>query len=143
MSQRLLKAYEELQRRGHLHSVEAWLGGRLVGGLYGVRLGGAFFGESMFVRPDLGGSNSSKVCLVHLVQRLRVGGFVLLDTQMVTEHMARFGATAIPRIEYERRLRDALPIAANWALSEDRLASKPARCSVGTYSSPPRNEASR
>jgi len=114
MSPRLLRAYRELHGRGHVHSVEAWTGGRLVGGLYGVRLGGAFFGESMFVRPELGGSNSSKVCLVQLVERLRAGGFVLLDTQMVTEHMARFGGVEVPRADYDRLLRDALAVRAVW-----------------------------
>lgn len=114
MSPALLQAYRSLRIGGHVHSVEAWLDGRLVGGLYGVRLRRAFFGESMFVRPDLGGSNSSKVCLVHLVDRLRSGGFTLLDTQMVTEHMRQFGAIEVPRTEYKRQLAKALEGEGDW-----------------------------
>lgn len=114
MSAPLLDAYRQLHALGHVHSVEAWRDERLVGGLYGVRLGRAFFGESMFVRPDLGGSNSSKVCLVRLVETLRAGGFLLLDTQMVTQHMQRFGAIEIPRREYEQRLDRALEGVARW-----------------------------
>jgi leucyl/phenylalanyl-tRNA--protein transferase len=96
--------YLELHEAGHAHSIEAWADGELAGGLYGVRLGSAFFGESMFARKD----DASKAALVHLVARLRAGGFVLLDTQMTTEHMARFGTIEIPRAEYRRRLARAL-----------------------------------
>jgi leucyl/phenylalanyl-tRNA--protein transferase len=96
--------YLELHREGHAHSVEAWADGELAGGLYGVRLGAAFFGESMFARRD----DASKAALIHLIARLRAGGFVLLDTQMTTEHMARFGAIEISRAEYRRRLARAL-----------------------------------
>ena len=84
--------------------MEAWQGGRLLGGLYGVSIGGAFMGESMFSRAD----NASKVCLVALVDRLETRGYVLHDTQMVTPHMARLGATLIPRAVYLERLRRAL-----------------------------------
>ncbi|MGO4836595.1 leucyl/phenylalanyl-tRNA--protein transferase, partial [Rhizobiaceae sp. 2RAB30] len=91
------EAYVELHRRGHCHSVEAWRGGRLVGGLYGVRLGRAFFGESMFSRER----DASKVCLVRLVEHLRDRGFALLDTQFTTEHLKRFGAVDVPRARYE------------------------------------------
>ena len=94
----------ELFRRGQAHSVEAWRGGRLVGGLYGVAVGGAFFGESMFSLQ----ADASKVALVHLVARLRAGGFKLLDTQFVTDHLAGFGAVEIDRAEYRRRLESAL-----------------------------------
>ncbi len=114
MNASLLSAYHQLHAAGHVHSVEAWLEGRLVGGLYGVRLGAAFFGESMFCRPDLGGSNASKVCLAHLVDRLRSGGFVLLDTQMVTAHMAQFGAIEIPLAQYRRQLAKALAATGDW-----------------------------
>ena len=94
----------ELARRGVAHSVEAWRQGKLAGGLYGVALGGAFFGESMFsVERD-----ASKVALVHLVARLRAGGFALLDTQFVTEHLMRLGALEIDRADYRRRLSLAL-----------------------------------
>ena len=98
------EAYQELHRRGHCHSVEAWREGRLVGGLYGVSLGRAFFGESMFSRER----DTSKVCLVHLVERLRRRGFVLLDTQFTTEHLKRFGAVDVPRGRYEKMLEQAL-----------------------------------
>lgn len=96
--------YAELHRLGAAHSVECWSGSRLIGGLYGVSLGGAFFGESMFSRA----TDASKVALVHLIARLKVGGYVLLDTQFLTEHLARFGAVEIPRADYRRRLALAL-----------------------------------
>jgi len=119
MSEPLLDAYIELAKRRHVHSVEAWLdtehGLRLVGGLYGVRIAAAFFGESMFCRPDLGGTDASKVCLVHLVERLRRGGFRLLDTQMVTEHMRRFGTIEIDHEDYMRLLESALEKEATWS----------------------------
>lgn len=95
-----LKLYE----MGFAHTVECWRDGALVGGLYGVALGGAFFGESMFSRER----DASKVALVHLVARLRLGGFLLLDTQFVTEHLQRFGAIEIPREEYRTRLAQAI-----------------------------------
>ncbi|MBL8576247.1 MAG: leucyl/phenylalanyl-tRNA--protein transferase [Mesorhizobium sp.] len=98
------EAYIELFRLGHCHSVEAWRDGRLVGGLYGVKLGRAFFGESMFSRE----TDASKVCLAHLVERLRDRGFVLLDTQFTTEHLKRFGAVDVPRAKYEKLLEEAL-----------------------------------
>lgn len=98
------RLFLELHHRGLAHSVETWAEGRLVGGLYGLALGGAFFGESMFSRA----TDASKVALVHLVARLNRGGFTLLDTQFVTEHLARFGATEIPRAEYHQRLAQAL-----------------------------------
>lgn len=96
--------YGELFRRGHCHTVETWRDGKLVGGLYGVRLGGAFFGESMFHRER----DASKVALVHLVGRLLAGGFKLLDTQFVTSHLSSFGAEEVPRRRYQRMLEDAL-----------------------------------
>jgi leucyl/phenylalanyl-tRNA--protein transferase len=97
---------DALFERGVAHSVEAWLGGRMVGGLYGLALGGAFFGESMFsVERD-----ASKVALVHLVARLRAGGFRLLDAQFVTEHLAAFGAEEISRADYAERLAHALKV---------------------------------
>lgn len=100
----IIEAYGELHRRGNAHSVECWTGETLVGGLYGVSLGAAFFGESMFSRaPD-----ASKVALVHLVERLRAGGYTLLDTQVVTEHLTSFGAIEMPRGTYLENLREAL-----------------------------------
>jgi len=98
------EAYAELFRRGHCHTVEAWREGRLVGGLYGVTLGRAFFGESMFSRE----TDASKVCLVHLIERLRARGFDLLDTQFTTEHLKRFGAIDVPRKRYEKLLAEAV-----------------------------------
>jgi leucyl/phenylalanyl-tRNA--protein transferase len=106
----LIGLYLELHRRGHAHSVETWQGGHLVGGLYGVRLGGAFFGESMFSRV----TDASKMALVELVGRLRAGGFALLDAQFMTAHLRRFGAVEISRAEYLARLRRALPAAARF-----------------------------
>lgn len=98
------EAYVGLFTRGHCHSVEAWRDGKLVGGLYGVRLGGAFFGESMFSKE----TDASKVCLVYLVERLVERGFLLLDTQFTTEHLKRFGAVDVPHGRYERLLEKAL-----------------------------------
>jgi leucyl/phenylalanyl-tRNA--protein transferase len=110
INERILALYGALFRMGHAHSVETWRDGALVGGLYGVRLGGAFFGESMFSRvPD-----ASKVALVHLVARLKRGGFKLCDTQFVTTHLAQFGAIEIPRAAYRRRLAAALRAVASF-----------------------------
>lgn len=114
IDERLVEAYCELARSGAAHSLEAWRGGELVGGLYGVHLGAAFFGESMFSRPERGGRDASKVCLVRLVQILRARGFGLLDTQFVNEHLARFGCRAIPRSAYLRQLAVALAREADW-----------------------------
>jgi leucyl/phenylalanyl-tRNA--protein transferase len=100
----IVRLYLALYRRGAAHSVEAWREGALVGGLYGVSLGAVFFGESMFSRV----ADASKVALCHLMARLRAGGYRLLDTQFVTEHLAQFGAVEIPRAEYRRRLSGAL-----------------------------------
>ncbi|MBW9067542.1 leucyl/phenylalanyl-tRNA--protein transferase [Agrobacterium pusense] len=94
------RLYSELHQIGHAHSVEAWEGKELVGGLYGVSLGAAFFGESMFSRR----TNASKICLVHLVERLKASGFVLLDTQFTTEHLKTFGAIDVPKLEYAKML---------------------------------------
>lgn len=105
ISSRIRDLYTGLHGLGQAHSVESWSGDTLVGGLYGVRLGGAFFGESMFSRA----TDASKVALVHLVARLQAGGFTLLDTQFVTGHLMRFGALEIPREAYRARLADALP----------------------------------
>ncbi|MBR0673046.1 leucyl/phenylalanyl-tRNA--protein transferase [Neoroseomonas soli] len=104
------RLFTDLYLCGAAHSIEVSQEGRLVGGLYGVALGGAFFGESMFSRV----TDASKVALVHLVARLRLCGFVLLDTQFLTEHLARFGAVEIPKAEYKRRLAEALEVPAQW-----------------------------
>lgn len=112
---RIQRAYRALHRAGPAHSVEAWTeggedDGELVGGLYGVALGGAFFGESMFYRK----SNASKVALVHLVRHLRRRGYRLLDTQYGNAHLEQFGGTEIPREEYHRRLAGALRAGVTW-----------------------------
>ena len=104
INQRIRRLYGELFAMGHCHTVEAWREGRLVGGLYGVRLGSAFFGESMFSRER----DASKVALVHLVARLNVGGFRLLDTQFTTRHLKQFGVVEIDRRHYQRLLDDAI-----------------------------------
>lgn len=96
----IVRLYEALFARGAAHTVECWRGDRLAGGLYGVSLGAVFFGESMFSRE----SDASKVALVHLVARLRLGGFRLLDTQFLTPHLARFGGIEISRRHYHRLL---------------------------------------
>lgn len=110
--------FTELHRRGVAHSVESWQGGVLVGGLYGVALGGAFFGESMFSRA----TDASKVALVHLVARLRLGGFMLLDTQFVTSHLTRFGAVEVARERYKQMLAAALEAPAAWLGEVDEAA---------------------
>ncbi len=110
LSDDLQTLFSTLHRWGYAHSVEAYYEGALAGGLYGLALGGAFFGESMFYRED----NASKVALVHLVDQLVAGGFVLLDIQWATDHLRQFGAVEIPRLAYERRLHQALLTEATW-----------------------------
>ncbi|CAN5850167.1 leucyl/phenylalanyl-tRNA--protein transferase [soil metagenome] len=110
ISPEIMQAYCGLHQAGFAHSVESWRENRLVGGLYGVALGGAFFGESMFHRER----DASKVALVTLVERLRKGKFSLLDTQFMTSHLRQFGAFEIPRSEYEMRLTEALQRATTW-----------------------------
>jgi len=100
----MIEAYEELHRLGYAHSVEAWQGEVLAGGIYGVAIGGFFAGESMFHRR----TDASKVALVHLIGRLREHGFTLFDIQFLTAHTARLGAVELPRAKYLQRLRDAL-----------------------------------
>ena len=108
----IIRLFVELHRMGFAHSVESWRDGKLVGGLYGVALGAAFFGESMFARE----TDASKVALVHLVARLRYGDFVLLDTQFVTDHLKTFGAIGIRRTDYRRRLAKAIDRRAHFYL---------------------------
>lgn len=110
ISDELIDAYTDLHRLGFAHSVEAYQDNRLVGGLYGVAIGGAFFGESMFHHA----ANASKVALVHLVQRLRDRGYVLLDTQMVTDHMKQFGCIHIPAAEYMEQLERAIGLSCSF-----------------------------
>lgn len=114
IDEQMIRAYSQLQRLGHAHSVEAWLDEELVGGLYGVHIGGAFFGESMFTRPSKGGTNASKICLVHLVRWVRRQGFILLDVQFWTDHLGRFGCQEIDRQHYLSILARALERDAPW-----------------------------
>lgn len=117
----IMALYRALFEQGHAHSVECWEGKELVGGLYGVSIGGAFFGESMFSRA----ANASKVALVHLVERLRAAGYKLLDTQFVNEHLKQFGVQEIPRADYMARLANALQASPN--PSSRFLTASPAR----------------
>jgi leucyl/phenylalanyl-tRNA---protein transferase len=112
INSRIRLLYRELFRLGHCHTVEVWDGERLVGGLYGVALGGAFFGESMFSYAR----DASKVALVHLVGRLIAGGFTLLDTQFVTDHLRQFGTVEVDRDEFHRQLDGALKHTADFLL---------------------------
>lgn len=104
INDQIFTLFGQLHRLGMAHSVETWADGELVGGLYGLALGGAFFGESMFSRR----TDASKVALVHLCARLVAGGFTLLDTQFVTDHLSRFGAQEIPKAEYQESLASAI-----------------------------------
>ena len=108
--------FSELFEKGHVHSVEVYEKNQLVGGLYGLALGGAFFGESMFHTV----TNASKVALVHLVARLNAGGFCLLDTQFLTPHLATLGAIEIDRLEYKSLLANALSVTAEFPLRSER-----------------------
>lgn len=106
----IIGAFTELHKLGFVHSVECWQNDTLVGGLYGIAFAGGFFGESMFSRAR----DASKVALVHLVARLKVGGFVLLDTQFVTDHLKQFGAIEIPARDYIVELENALNVEATF-----------------------------
>ena len=106
----IIHLYSRLFQMGHAHTVECWLDDELVGGLYGITLKGVFFGESMFSRQ----TDASKIALVHLVARLREDGFVLLDTQFVTDHLKSLGAIEIPRDNYHELLDDALTVDADF-----------------------------
>lgn len=110
INSRIREVFGALFSLGHVHTVECWQDDRLVGGLYGMSLGGAFFGESMFHRQ----TDASKVALVHLVARLRHGGYRLLDAQFQTAHLAQFGTQEIPRAAYQVLLERAMAVPANW-----------------------------
>jgi len=114
------RLFSALHRQGHAHSVECRLNGALVGGLYGVSLGGAFFGESMFSRAR----DASKVALVHLVARLRAGGYQLLDTQFTTSHLEQFGTEEVPRDDYKRLLAAAVDSPARWDVTADAIETE-------------------
>jgi len=120
INERIRKIYRGLFERGHCHTIEVYDGDLLVGGLYGVSLGRAFFGESMFHRAR----DASKIALVHLIARLRAGGYRLLDTQYVTDHLKTFGAVEVGKRRYHRLLEDALVGEADFgALVHDRPVS--------------------
>lgn len=104
ISHRIQRLYQDLHRTGHAHSIEVWQDDSLVGGVYGLTLGAAFFGESMFSRA----TDASKVALAHAVHRLRAGGFRLFDTQFLTPHLESLGAIEVPRADYHRRLAEAM-----------------------------------
>jgi leucyl/phenylalanyl-tRNA---protein transferase len=110
INKRIITLYSQLHKMGCAHSVEAWQNGELVGGLYGIRIGAAFFGESMFSRA----TDASKVALVHLVARLKFGGFRLLDAQFVNPHLLQFGTTAVKKADYHKLLEPALEQDANF-----------------------------
>jgi leucyl/phenylalanyl-tRNA--protein transferase len=121
--------YGTLHRLGYAHSVEVWMDGELAGGLYGVRLGSALFGESMYARR----TDASKIALVYLMARLKVGKFTLLDTQFVTEHLRGFGAVEAPRAHYHKLLEDALTRHSDfWALSSDATPDEVLQLSTQT-----------
>jgi leucyl/phenylalanyl-tRNA--protein transferase len=126
INQELERLFIELYHLGFAHSIETWKDGRLVGGLYGACMGGAFFGESMFSTE----TDASKVALVHLVARLRLGGFVLLDTQFITSHLSRFGASEIPRAEYHELLSEAVEVPARFEANPDFAALQAEICAM-------------
>lgn len=116
INQTIRAVYGALFERGVAHTVEVLDGDELVGGLYGLAIGGAFFGESMFHRR----TDASKMAMAHLVERLKVGGFVLLDTQFITPHLESLGGIEIPRAEYEDRLGQALVLDGDWGAWDGR-----------------------
>ncbi len=122
----IIGLYSDLHAAGYAHSVECWSAGELVGGLYGVSLGAAFFGESMFSRQR----DASKVALVHLIARLRAGDYSLLDTQFTTEHLESFGAITVDRSSYHQRLSDALIFEADFKAMPDEISGVQALQSI-------------
>jgi leucyl/phenylalanyl-tRNA---protein transferase len=115
INNRIISLYSQLHKINCAHSVEAWRDGELVGGLYGVKIGAAFFGESMFSRA----TDASKICLVHLVARLNFGGFQLLDAQFVNPHLIQFGTQSIKKAQYHKRLEPALEGDADFGAFDD------------------------
>ena len=127
INDRIIMLYTSLYHLGYAHSVEVWRGSALVGGLYGVALGGAFFGESMFSRE----TDASKIALIHLVARLKAGRFTLLDSQFITRHLRRFGAIEVPRSEYRLRLAEALKQDASFETAPSRTDIEAVLCNGG------------
>ena len=117
---RIRQLYADLFDLGHCHTIETWKDGKLVGGLYGVHVAGAFFGESMFSTER----DASKVALMHLVARLIVGGFDLLDTQFVTDHLSQFGTTKVTRANFQARLTDALAIEGDFRAAPENMSGE-------------------
>jgi leucyl/phenylalanyl-tRNA--protein transferase len=129
INQRIRTLYEQLFNLGHVHTIETWQNGELVGGLYGVALGAAFFGESMFHRQ----TNASKVALIHLAARLLAGGFRLLDTQFVTPHLESLGAVEVSKEIYRTMLTDAVAHTGNfWIWPKDHAVSGCAALAIVT-----------
>ena len=132
INQPIVELYSALAARGQAYSVETWQDGQMVGGLYGVSIGGAFFGESMFSRER----DASKVALVHLVARLLRGGYNLLDCQFMTEHLRAFGAIEVPKAEYRGRLQQALRRATSFELELDGATACATVLSAGAAAEP-------
>lgn len=133
INKRIRDLYGALHEMGHAHSVEVWHGDELVGGLYGVSLGRAFFGESMFHHAR----DASKVALVHLVARLIAGGYGLLDTQYVTDHLRSFGAVEVPRERYRLLLDAALDDVADFETLPTQISGNDALAILGSHGAPP------
>ena len=130
INETILAGYRALHEQGNAHSIECWAGGTLVGGLYGVKLGSAFFGESMFTRV----TDASKCALAALVARLRVGGFRLLDTQFLTAHLAQFGTTEVTRERYRGLLAAALRTSGDFTAFDWEAADRPTTTVSGPVS---------
>jgi len=120
--------YLELHARGVAHSVEVWDGDQLVGGVYGVALAGAFFGESMFSQR----TDASKIALAYLISRLKAAGFVLFDTQFLTDHLKSLGGIEIPRADYRKKLSDALLVRADFAAAPEPSAQEVRQLNIQT-----------
>jgi leucyl/phenylalanyl-tRNA--protein transferase len=135
LDESIIDLFDLLHRAGHAHSVEAWVdgpGGReLVGGLYGLVVGSVFCGESMFSRPERGGTDASKVCLVHLVEHLRQQGFMLLDAQLFNEHLRQFGCFEMEQPDYAEKLFVAASVGRDWGRIQVR---RRARCAAPSAS---------
>jgi leucyl/phenylalanyl-tRNA--protein transferase len=132
INETIVAAYTALHRRGQAHSIECWQDGALVGGLYGVKLGGAFFGESMFSRA----TDASKAAMAHLVARLRAGGFALLDTQFLTPHLSSLGGIEISRSAYRAQLGSALSLGGDFGALDALSAGLGAERPTTTVSAP-------
>lgn len=138
INREIAEAFKALHRAGYAHSVEAWHNNQLVGGLYGLAIGGAFFGESMFSKS----TDASKICLVHLAAHLRQQGFTLLDTQFINDHLKQFGVYELPRAAYLQKLSDAIgqnvqfvPEAASGSIISSELGISSTSGSTASFSS--------